>query len=309
MLRTLSIVVSIGLADSVNASTIGPALFLAGGGHPRRSVLEFTLGVVAVFFLGGALLVAGPGRALLSLVPHPSQTARYIVETIAGVAMLVGAVVLWTRRRSLSRNAHEDRKRREAGGQAASSEEQAPNERERGQDGDEGGLDDGGRTQGRSSPALMDPDDGARTQGRSAPTVMRLAAGERTQRRRSPALMGAAIAAAELPTAFPYFAAIATIVSSRLGIGRELLLVAVYDVCFTLPLFGIIIVLRVAGDGATQKLARMRGEFEAHWPALAAGAALVAGVYITALGVTGLASGLSGRTGRVARRVRHVIAR
>ena len=118
MSRTLSIVVSVALADSVNASTIGPALFLAGGEHPRWSVLEFTLGVVAVFFLGGALLVLGPGRALLALLPHPSRTARYIVETVVGVVMLVGAVVLWTRRRSLSRKASEDRKRREAGGQA-----------------------------------------------------------------------------------------------------------------------------------------------------------------------------------------------
>lgn len=63
-------------------------------------MLEFSLGVVAVFFLGGALLVLGPGRALLVLVPHPSATARYIVETVVGVAMLGVAVVLWTRRRS-----------------------------------------------------------------------------------------------------------------------------------------------------------------------------------------------------------------
>ena len=121
--------------------------------------------------------------------------------------------------------------------------------------------------------------------------------------------MGAGIAAVELPTAFPYFAAIAKIVSSRIGLGGELLLVAVYDFCFVLPLFGIILVLTVAGDGATQKLARIRCQFEAHWPAVAAGAALVVAVYVTALGVTGLASGESGRTGRLARRIRHVIAR
>jgi Sap, sulfolipid-1-addressing protein len=126
MFRTLSIVVSVGLADSVNASTIGPALFLAGGDHPRWSVLEFTLGIVAVFFLGGALLVLGPGRALLALLPHPSQTARYIVETVVGAVMLVGAVVLWTRRRSLSRKTGEDRKRREAGGQGGDSGQQGP---------------------------------------------------------------------------------------------------------------------------------------------------------------------------------------
>ena len=142
MFRTLSIVVSVALADSVNASTIGPALFLAGGEHPRWSVLEFTLGVVAVFFLGGALLVLGPGRALLALLPHPSRTARYIVETVVGVVMLVGAVVLWTRRRSLSRKASEDRKRREAGGQGGDSEQHGPG-------GDERSSDDGARPQQR----------------------------------------------------------------------------------------------------------------------------------------------------------------
>jgi cytochrome c biogenesis protein CcdA len=268
MFRTLSIVVSVGLADSVNASTIGPALFLAGGEHPRWSVFEFILGVVAVFFLGGTLLVLGPGRALFALVPHPSRTARYIVETVVGIVMLVGAVVLWTRRRSLSRKAGEDRRRREAGPQDGDLEPQRPGGEERGSD------------------------DGART-----------------QRRRSPALMGAGIAAVELPTAFPYFAAIAKIVSSRIDLGRELLLVAVYDFCFVLPLLGIILVLTVAGDGATQKLARIRAQFEAHWPAVAAAAALIVGVYVTTLGVTGLASGASGRTGRLARRVRHVIAR
>ena len=268
MFRTLSIVVSVGLADSVNASTIGPALFLAGGEHPRWSVLEFTLGIVAVFFLGGALLVLGPGRALLALLPHPSQTARYIVETVVGVVMLVGAVVLWTRRRSLSQKAGEDRKRREAGGQGGHSGQQRPGGDERSSDGGAG-----------------------------------------TQRRRSPALTGAGIAAVELPTAFPYFAAIAKIVSSRIDLGSALLLVAVYDFCFVLPLVGIILVLTVAGDSATQKLARIRAQFEAHWPVIAAGAALVVGVYVTALGATGLASGESGRTGRLARRIRHVIAR
>jgi len=222
MFRTLSIVVSVGLADSLNASTIGPALFLAGGKCPRWSVLEFTLGVVAVFFLGGALLVLGPGEALLALVPHPSRTARHIVETVAGLVMLVVALALWTRRHSLVA--------------------------------------------------------GKRSSGAGTPM----------RQRRSPALAGAGIAAVELPTAFPYFVAIAKIISSRIGLGRELLLVAVYDFCFVLPLLGIIFMLTVAGDGATEKLARMRAQFEAHWPTVAAVAAFVVGVYVLALGVTGL---------------------
>jgi cytochrome c biogenesis protein CcdA len=268
MLRTLSIVISIALADSVNASTIGPALVLATGEHPRRSVLEFSLGVVAVFFLGGALLVLGPGRALLALVPHPRATARYIVETVVGVAMLGVAVVLWTRRRSPTRDADEGRTHREARGQGGDPGEQGPDDREQG------------------------ANDGART-----------------QHRKSPALMGAGIAVVELPTAFPYIGAIAAIVSSGLGLWRELFLVAVYDVCFVLPLFGIILVQTVAGERATQTLARIRTWLQAHWPALAAAAALVAGLYVTALGVTGLASGVPGRIGRVSRKVRHAISK
>jgi cytochrome c biogenesis protein CcdA len=247
MLRTLSIVVSIALADSINVTTIAPALALAAGEHPRRSVFEFSLGIIVVFFLGGVLLVLGPGRALLALVPHPSATTRYIAETVAGVAMLGLAVWLWTRR------------------------------------------------------------DPTRDAGESASRGAGEAAGSR--RRKSPFLMGAAIALAELPTAFPYFAAIGTIVSARLGIWRELLLVAVYDVCFVMPLFGIILVLTVGGERATGILARIRTQFQAHWREVAAAAALVAGVYVTALGVTGLASSSSGRVGRVSRRLRRIISR
>ena len=181
--------------------------------------------------------------------------------------MLIAAGVLWTRRRSLSRKAGEDRKRCETRRQTADSKD-GP----------------GGNNQ--------DSNDGGRK-----------------PRRRSPALIGAGIAAVELPTAFPYFAAIAKIISSHIGLGHKLLLVTVYDFCFVLPLFGIILVLTVAGDDAAQKLARIRAQFEAHWPAVAAAAALLVGLYVTALGLTGLASGASGRNGRLARRIRHVIAR
>jgi cytochrome c biogenesis protein CcdA len=261
MLRTLSIVISIGLADSLNPSTIGPALFLAGGEHPRGSVLQFALAVIVVFFLAGAVLVLGPGRALLALVPHPSATARYIVETVAGIALLVVASVLRKRRLSPSRHADEARQRHDTGAHA--------------------------------------PDDGRQRQDD----------GERTHRRKSPALLGAGIAVVELPTAFPYFAAISAIISSGLAPSRQLLLVGIYDVCFVLPLFAIILVLKVAGERATETLARIRTKFRARWPTIAVGAALVAGLYVTALGVTGLVSGVPGATGFVSRKLRRVISR
>ena len=48
MIRLLGLVISIGIADSLNPTTIAPALYLASGRHPRRQVAEFTLAVFAV---------------------------------------------------------------------------------------------------------------------------------------------------------------------------------------------------------------------------------------------------------------------
>jgi cytochrome c biogenesis protein CcdA len=102
VLRLLGLVISIGLADSMNPSTIAPGLYLASGSRPRSALIQFTLGVFAVNFVGGAIIALGPGQALLALVPHPSATTRYILEVVAGVVMLIAAAVLWRRRERLS---------------------------------------------------------------------------------------------------------------------------------------------------------------------------------------------------------------
>ena len=104
MLRLIGLAISIGLADSMNPSTIAPGLYLAmGQQHARSSLIQFTFAVFAVNLVGGAAIALGPGEAVLALVPKPGATARYIVETVAGVVMLIAAVVLWRRRRSLAR--------------------------------------------------------------------------------------------------------------------------------------------------------------------------------------------------------------
>jgi hypothetical protein len=66
MLRIIGLVIAIALGDSLNPSTIGPALYVASGDRARSGVLEFTLAVFLVHFAGGALL------------PHVLQTARSI---------------------------------------------------------------------------------------------------------------------------------------------------------------------------------------------------------------------------------------
>jgi len=238
VLRLIALVVSIGLADSANPSTIAPALYLAAGERPRRRVMQFTLGVFVVCFAGGAVVALGPGQALLALVPRPGPTARYTVETVAGAVMLIAAGLLWRGRHGL---AH------------------------------------------RELPAPP-------VEGKSS------------------AVLGATIAAVELPTAFPYFAAIAAIVGSGFGPGRQLILLVLYNVCFVLPLIVMIVTLAVAGTEAERILARTRDVLQRHWPGLLAGVALLAGVFVTLLGVTGLVGVGHGSLAQISRRVRRVLS-
>jgi cytochrome c biogenesis protein CcdA len=218
MIRLIGLAVSIGLADSLNPSTIVPALYLATGEHPRERVIQFTVGVFAVYFIGGAAIALGPGELLLSLVPHPSQTTRYVLEVVAGAAILIGGVFLWFHRTRLG-------------------EREPPD------------ISGGGR---------------------------------------GTWLLGATITIVELPTAFPYFAVIAAIVGSGLGPVRQLFLVLIFNVCFVLPLLAIVAVLTFGGERTDRLLAAGRDFLQRRWPVVLSVVAVVAGVFVIGLGVTGL---------------------
>ncbi len=246
MFRLLGVVISIGLADSLNPSTIGPVLYLAGGECPRRRVLGFTLGTFAVFLVGGLILTLGPGHAILALVPHPGPTARYVLETVAGTAMLVVGAVLWRRRAELQRRAQEPSTR-----------------------------------------------------------PGRLASGAA----RNPTLVGATIAVVELPTAVPYFAAIAAIVGSGSSITHQVVLVVLYNVCFIAPLLVIVLMLTAFGDRTVQILGTVRRHMRHRWPAVVGVVAMVAGVFVITLGVTGLTGRAAGPVGGVSRKLRHILSR
>jgi cytochrome c biogenesis protein CcdA len=232
MIRLIGLVVSIGIADSVNPTTIAPALYMAGGEHARQRVARFTLAVFLVYLLGGAAIALGPGQLILSLIPHPDHEDRNVIEIIAGAAMIVASVLLWRHRDRLSSR----------------------------------------------EPVKLNPE------GKSS------------------ALLGVTITAIELPTAFPYFAAIAAIVGSGLGLPQQLFLLLLFNICFVLPLVAILGTLTFAGDRAQLVLARWRDRLQAHWPQLLAGLALVAGVIVILLGVTGLA----GPQSRFSRLFRHI---
>jgi cytochrome c biogenesis protein CcdA len=103
VLRRVGVAISVGLADSLNPSTVGPALYLATLRKRVWRVTQFTIGVFSVTFAGGLVLMIGPGRLLLGLVPHPQGTARHVIALVAGIVLLILAVALWVGRRSLAR--------------------------------------------------------------------------------------------------------------------------------------------------------------------------------------------------------------
>ena len=96
MLRRVGVAISVGLADSLNPSTVGPALYIATGRQRVWRVTQFTIGVFSVTVLGGVVLTIGPGRLLLGLVPHPQGTVRHVIELAAGVVLLIVAVAIFT---------------------------------------------------------------------------------------------------------------------------------------------------------------------------------------------------------------------
>jgi cytochrome c biogenesis protein CcdA len=239
MLRLLGLVISIGLVDSLNPSTIAPALYLASGERPRMRVAEFTIAVFVVYLAGGALITIGPGQLIRDVVPDVDvqHTVRHVGELAAGALLLGAAALLWRRRHGLTAR------------------------------------------------GLRQP----------------------TPRRTSSMLLGATITAVELPTAFPYFAAIAAIAGSGLDAVRQLGLLVIFNVCFVLPLIGIVATLTFAGDHAGAWLTSLRAFLERRWPHLLTGLIVILGLVAILFGVVGLGSGATGRVGRFFRHVRHVL--
>ena len=235
MLRLVGLMITIGLADSINPSTIVPALYLASAERPRSRVAEFTLSVFLVYLLGGALIAIGPGQLLRSILPHPDYEDRAVAELVAGVLLIGVSAFIWRRRERL--------------------------------------------------------------RARELPNA--------TRRRKSSILLGATITAVELPTAFPYFAAIAAIVGSRLGVLRELFLLLLFNLCFILPLLGISITLLLPGDRPERLLARGRRFIERRWPDVLSFLLLAVGLFALLLGATGLAATRHGAIPRFFRHLRH----
>jgi cytochrome c biogenesis protein CcdA len=101
----------------------------------------------------------------------------------------------------------------------------------------------------------------------------------------SPVLMGAGIAGLELPTAFPYFAAIATILGASVAFSGKAFLLLLYNVIYISPLIAIVIACAVMGDRAGRVVAPIGDWIATRWPFVVAPLTEAAGIALTAYGI------------------------
>jgi cytochrome c biogenesis protein CcdA len=87
---------------------------------------------------------------------------------------------------------------------------------------------------------------------------------------------GAGLAFAELPTAFPYFAAVAAIRAADLSSAQEVALIVGFNVLFLLPLLLIALLLEFFPSAWERLITPFRRWMSAHWPQVLA-AVLAAG--------------------------------
>ena len=218
MSQLLAVVVLIAVVDSVNPSTIAPALYLAAGAAAFRGLVGFIAGVFVVNLVGGLLILLGPGQALLALIPRPGVELRHLLELCLGVGLLLLAAVLWLGRKQVAHHV-------------------------------------------------------ARNQGRID---------------RSSFLVGAGIMAVELPTAVPYFAAIAAIVGSGKNVSTQIGLLVVFNAVFIAPLPAILGVRLLAGKRGQRWLEGLRAYLDERLALLIPGLILGVGVALIVLGTVGV---------------------
>lgn len=115
------------------------------------------------------------------------------------------------------------------------------------------------------------------------------APGARRRGRGSAFAAGAAVMLAELPTAFPYFGAIAVIVGSGAALGVQLLMLLIFNLLFVAPLVAIAIVVATSSRTRKALLEPAAGWLARRWPTIFATLALALGALLVVSGAIGLA--------------------
>jgi cytochrome c biogenesis protein CcdA len=111
MVSLIALVVTVGVLDSVNPSTVGPALYLATRRRSAPGLGAFTAGVFGISLVGGLVLTLGPGYAIVAALPRPGAHTIALVELCVGAASSLVALGLWLgRSRIASRLRREERR-------------------------------------------------------------------------------------------------------------------------------------------------------------------------------------------------------
>jgi cytochrome c biogenesis protein CcdA len=116
---------------------------------------------------------------------------------------------------------------------------------------------------------------------KAAPAVAGLGA-------RSALALGAGVTALDLPTAFPYFAALAAIVSSGAATGSQLALLAAFNFVYVLPLALILAAWTIGGDRCDPMLQRVRKLIDRAAPTLLMALTALSGGGLLLRGADGL---------------------
>jgi cytochrome c biogenesis protein CcdA len=95
---------------------------------------------------------------------------------------------------------------------------------------------------------------------------------------------GAGLALAELPTAFPYFAAIAAIQAEDLPLAKEVVLVVGFNLLFLLPVFLIALAIEFFPSTWERVITPFRRWMSAHWPVVLAAVLAAGGVALLVYG-------------------------
>lgn len=98
MFALITLIVSVGLADSIDPAMIVPALHFASRPQPVRRIAGFAIGVFVVNVGGGLAIAVGPGRFLLRLAPHPGPRLTHWLELVGAGLLFAAAGALWRRR-------------------------------------------------------------------------------------------------------------------------------------------------------------------------------------------------------------------
>lgn len=91
------LVATVALADSINPSTVLPALWLASASSGDR-LASYILGVFAAYLIGGLVLLLGPGPALIAWLRNLHGPVEHSLEAIGGIVALTVAFFLWRSR-------------------------------------------------------------------------------------------------------------------------------------------------------------------------------------------------------------------